>query len=157
MPKFTSTPTSPGYGSADVEADWALCFKIPAQNKLTPVPEIINLKSDLVFFWSRANNRFIPEFYFLSVLFLKSCWRDHNRFHTRSTATSPSYSSFLRLKNCTCDFVNTRILAPTVHFKENTVASPYPQGICPKTPHGCLTSRVVPNPKYTMCFLYIQT
>lgn len=58
-------PTTPGYASTDVEADY---FEISALIKFSKVPEIINLKTDLLF--SEAN-KFIHKFDFLSMLFLK--------------------------------------------------------------------------------------
>lgn len=58
-------PMTPGCVSTDVEADY---FKISALIKFSKVPEIINLKTDLLF--SEAN-KFIHKFDFLSMLFLK--------------------------------------------------------------------------------------
>lgn len=55
MPELTPIPEAPGYVSTDGEAHVVLSFKISALIKFSKVPEIMNLKSDLLFFLKQNN------------------------------------------------------------------------------------------------------
>lgn len=76
---------------------------------------------------------------------LRSCWltRCGTRFWVRDASLSPIPGVHVGLNSSTA-------ISPLMLVLTRSVTRSYPQGICSKTPRGCLKPWVVQNPMYTI-------